>query len=427
MDNQYAQISLLLDAHRFEDAEAHLRELLAQRPNEAQAHALLAYVLSRQKRHAEALKEANLAIHLDPTHANGHFFRARILLSLHHQREAHEAIHEALRLRPDYPPYHALLSTIHFSRKHWQKALRAAKEGLRYDPEDAQCLHCRGMALNKLGERAEATDSLKDALASDPESAVAHATLGWVQLHQGKPESALECFREALRLNPLSEYARQGIVEALKARNPIYRFMLRYFLWMGSLTTGEQWGFVALVSGVRSGLRTVARAFPPLYIIVLPVQLLYFGFVLLTWIARPLFALVLRFDPLGRLALPKEEIVASNWVGACLALALLGAVGGGITGVLWQDVSPWVVVPFSLLMILPLAGVFRTPKGWGRVLLALCTALLTGIGLSAFASALFDVWVLTAVFGGVFLIGWFFYPLLANIVLLILQIQRNSR
>jgi Flp pilus assembly protein TadD len=427
MDNQYAQISLLLDAHRFEDAEAHLRELLAQRPNEAQAHALLAYVLSRQKRHAEALKEANLAIHLDPTHANGHFFRARILLSLHHQREAHEAIHEALRLRPDYPPYHALLSTIHFSRKHWQKALRAAKEGLRYDPEDAQCLHCRGMALNKLGERAEATDSLKDALASDPESAVAHATLGWVQLHQGKPESALECFREALRLNPLSDYARQGIVEALKARNPIYRFMLRYFLWMGSLTTGEQWGFVALVSGVRSGLRTVARAFPPLYIIVLPVQLLYFGFVLLTWIARPLFALVLRFDPLGRLALPKEEIVASNWVGACLALALLGAVGGGITGVLWQDVSPWVVVPFSLLMILPLAGVFRTPKGWGRVLLALCTALLTGIGLSAFASALFDVWVLTAVFGGVFLVGWFFYPLLANIVLLILQIQRNSR
>ena len=427
MDNQYAQISLLLDAHRFEDAEAHLRELLAQRPNEAQAHALLAYVLSRQKRHAEALKEANLAIHLDPTHANGHFFRARILLSLHHQREAHEAIHEALRLRPDYPPYHALLSTIHFSRKHWQKALRAAREGLRYDPEDAQCLHCRGMALNKLGERAEATDSLKDALASDPESAVAHATLGWVQLHQGKPESALECFREALRLNPLSDYARRGIVEALKARNPIYRFMLRYFLWMGSLTTGEQWGFVALVSGVRSGLRAVARAFPPLYIIVLPVQLLYFGFVLLTWIARPLFALVLRFDPLGRLALPKEEIVASNWVGACLALALLGAVGGGITGVLWQDVSPWVVVPFSLLMILPLAGVFRTPKGWGRVLLALCTALLTGIGLSAFASALFDVWVLTAVFGGVFLIGWFFYPLLANIVLLILQIQRNSR
>lgn len=425
MDNQYAQISLLLNAHRFEDAEAHLRDRLAQRPNEARAHALLAYVLSRQKRHAEALEEANLAIHLDPTYAHAHFFRARILLSLQRKREAFKAIHEALRLRPDYPPYYALLSTIHFSRKRWQEALRAAEEGLRHDPEDAQCLHCRGMALNKLGERAEATDSLEGALASDPESAVAHATLGWVQLHQGKPESALDCFREALRLNPLSDYARQGIVEALKARNPIYRLLLRYFLWISTLTTGEQWGFIAAVSSVRSGLRALARAVPLLYIIVIPIHLLYSGFVILTWVGRPLFALVLRFDPLGRLALPREEIIASNWVGACLVLALLGTLAGGVTGIVWRDLTPWVAVPFSLMMILPLAGVFRTPSGWGRVLLASYTALLGVLGLGAFTSALFDVWGLTLTLGGIFFVGWFFYPLIANLMLLLLEIQRG--
>jgi Tfp pilus assembly protein PilF len=427
MDAQLAQIDVLLNTRRFADAEARLRERLAQQPNEARTHALLAYTLSRQERSTEALTEANRAIHLDPTHPYAYYVKSGVLLALNRARPALDAIREAVRLRPDYAPYHARFSAIYIAQKKWYKAIRAAEEGLRHDPENVQCLEYRGLAQIKLGERADATESLEGALSREPENAGVHATQGWVLLHQGKQKAALEHFKEALRLDPLSEYARQGIVEALKARNPVYRFMLRYFLWMGSLTTGEQWGFVALVSSVRSGLRAIARAFPPLYIVVLPVQLLYFGFALLTWIARPLFALVLRFDPLGRLALPKEEIVASNWVGACLALALLGAVGGGITGILWQDLTLWVAVPFFLLMILPLAGVFRTPKGWGRVLLALCSALLAGIGLSAFASALFGVWALTTVLGGIFLIGWFFYPLLANIVLLILQIQRNSR
>jgi tetratricopeptide (TPR) repeat protein len=428
MDAQthYAQISLLLNAHRFEDAETRLRERLAQHPNEAQAHALLAYTLSRQDRHAEALEEANRAVHLDPTYAHAHFFRARILLSLKRHRKALTAIHEALRLRPDYATYYALLSSIHLSRKRWQEALKAAEEGLRHDPENARCLNCRGIALNKLGERTEATESVESALARDPESAVAHATLGWVQLHQGKPEAALECFREALRLNPLSTYAREGIVEALKARNPIYRVLLRYFLWMSTLTTGEQWGFLALTSGARSGLRAVARAFPPLYIIVLPLQLLYFTFAVLTWVARPLFALIVRLDPLGRLSLPREEIVASNWVGACLILALLGTLAGGVTGIAWQNLSPWVSIPFALMMILPLAGVFRTPRGWGRIVLALYTGVLACIALGASVIALFGIWSLVVVLALVFLVGWFLYTWAANIVLLIQKIAQNA-
>jgi tetratricopeptide (TPR) repeat protein len=428
MDAQthYAQISLLLNAHRFEDAETRLREHLAQHPNEAQAHALLAYVLSRQKHNAEALQEANRAVHLDPTYAHAHFYRAYILLKLKRKRKALEAIQEALRLRPTYASYYALLSSIHLSRKRWQAALKAAEEGLRHDPENARCLNSRGIALNQMGERAEATESVESALARDPESAVAHATLGWVQLNQGKPESALAYFREALRLNPLSTYAREGIVEALKARNPIYRVLLRYFLWMSTLTTGEQWGFLALTSGERSGLRAVARAFPPLYIIVLPLQLLYFTFAVLTWVARPLFALIVRLDPLGRLSLPREEIVASNWVGACLILALLGTLAGGVTGIAWQNLSPWVSIPFALMMILPLAGVFRTPRGWGRIVLALYTGVLACIALGASVIALFGIWSLVVVLALVFLVGWFLYTWAANIVLLIQKIAQNA-
>ena len=54
----------------------------------------------------------------------------------------------------------------------------------------------------------------------------------------------MEHFREALRLNPNMEWARQGILEALRARNPIYRVMLRYFLWMSRFRGKVQFGIV---------------------------------------------------------------------------------------------------------------------------------------------------------------------------------------
>ena len=40
----------------------------------------------------------------------------------------------------------------------------------------------------------------------------------WALIEQGEHEQAMEHFREALRLNPQLDWARQGIVEAMKAR-----------------------------------------------------------------------------------------------------------------------------------------------------------------------------------------------------------------
>jgi len=46
------------------------------------------------------------------------------------------------------------------------------------------------------------------------------------------------------------------MVEALKARNVIYRVMLRYFLWMARLSAKAQW---AVVIGMYVGTRLLAR------------------------------------------------------------------------------------------------------------------------------------------------------------------------
>ncbi|MDB5311521.1 MAG: tetratricopeptide repeat protein [Gemmataceae bacterium] len=46
---------------------------------------------------------------------------------------------------------------------------------------------------------------------------------GWALLHARQPAEALTHFREALRLDPTNEWARDGLIEALKARYWVYR------------------------------------------------------------------------------------------------------------------------------------------------------------------------------------------------------------
>lgn len=76
-------------------------------------------------------------------------------------------------------------------------------------------------------------------------------------LHEGNPRAAPEHFREALRLEPDDEYARSGIVHALRARHFLYRLMLAYFLWMSRLSGTVQ---LALIFGAVFRLATASVA-----------------------------------------------------------------------------------------------------------------------------------------------------------------------
>ena len=197
-----------------------------------------------------------------------------------------------------------------------------------------------------------------------------HANQGWTLLHQGQPKKALEHFRESLRLDPENEWARQGIVEALKARNFIYAIMLRYFLFMSKFRRQGQW---AIVLGAYFGAQVlggIGRSNPGLRPWILPLQILYVVFALMSWIASPLFNLMLRVNRFGRLALSREQTVASNWLGLCLLLALVSLGGWFET----EFYSPWLFAALVFgLLALPVSAIYRCQSGWPRLTMALYT------------------------------------------------------
>lgn len=327
--NQYIErAQLLIQQHRIEQAEEQLRMALGENTSDATAHALLALCLLERKKYDEATDEAQQAIHHEPDEPLGFYALATVMQERNRLKEAYSAIQEAIRLQPWNESHFGRLAGIEFQRSRWNECLTAAEQGLEFDPEDVECTNLRAMALVKLGRRDEAGQTIEAALANAPDNAITHANLGWTLLHQREPKRAMEHFREALRLDPNLEWARAGIIESMKARHFIYRWMLAWFLWMSRFPPRVQ---ILLVLGIVFGnqiLATICNAVPALVPIQGPIVLAYLLFAWMTWVAPTLFNLVLCLSPFGRMALNTKEKVGAAMIAACM----LVCVGIGVTG-----------------------------------------------------------------------------------------------
>lgn len=378
MDPHLNRALLLLEQSRYELAEQELWQTLAREPDDPLAHAVLGLCLAEREQFADATREAEQAVHLAPDVAYCHFVHAKVLHHRNHHDEARAAIEEAIRLDPEDADYRAQRSAIAYDRRDWQTALDAAEAGLASEPEHVGCSNLRAMALVKLGRRGEADRALNATLAKEPDNALSHANLGWSLLESGDSKRAMEHFREALRLDPELEWARLGIVESLKARHFIYALMLRYFLWMSRLSGGARWG---IVLGAWFGFRivsSISRSNPELAPWLLPLIIAYLGFVFLSWTAAPLFNLLLRLNRFGRLALSREQIVASNWIGGCVLVSLLAVGAFFATGGAWSVV----LAIEAILLVPPLAGLFATDFGWPRRTMLAATLALAAVGVA---------------------------------------------
>ncbi|WP_428307087.1 tetratricopeptide repeat protein [Lacipirellula sp.] len=401
----------LFQISRYADAETELRRALAEQPHDPQAHALLGLCLARQERLPEAEAEVNQAITLAPDWDHAHYCRSAVLQERRRYAEAEEAAREAVRLDPASPDNYARLAITLYSQNKWQATLDAAHEGLKYNGEHADCMNLRTMALTKLGRQREAIAAVDESLARDPDDSYAHANKAWALLHEGKPRPALDQFREALRLDPTNEYARHGMVEALKARNPIYRLVLGYFLWMARLDGKVQMGI--LLGGFIGArmLGSLSETYPAIALWILPVIILYVVFVLLTWFATPLFNLLLRFNRFGRHALSRDQRIASNWFALCLALSAACAVG-----LIVCDHPVFLVGAFvSLGTALPLTSIFNCQHGWPRQSTMALTLVMAIVGaICVFGASTHERWA-PGLFQ-VFMLGVMFNPLIVSVL-----------
>lgn len=399
MSPAFQRGNILYQQGRYDRAAAEFRQSLADDPDDPFSHALLALCLIPTEQKAESLHEADEAVRLAPEIAFCHFARGHALLAGGQAKEAEEAAREAISLSPDEADFRSLLASVEMHRRRWAEALEAADAGLALDPTHDVCLNLRGMALVQLGRKDEAVQALGESLADDPENAWTHANQGWAYLHQGQVDKALTHFREALRLDPELEWARMGTIEALKARHFLYRWMLAFFLWIGRKSSAAQWAIILGFVFGRMLLRDLAQAYPALGPLISPVLVLTFGFLLMSWVASPLFNLLLQFNKFGRMALSREQKVESSCVGGCFILAAAFAALNFATGLFpspapaglidwWKIFLECSMLYFGLL-VLPLAMTFHQRAGRPRWIATTYTFVVALLALPAYSVILF--------------------------------------
>jgi tetratricopeptide (TPR) repeat protein len=382
MSAHVERASLLLYQGRHDLAEREIRCALTDNPNDALARAVLAKCLIQSSQYTEAVEEARLAIGCDPNLSLAYFTLALAYYQKNYFPEAEKAVREAILLDPCDPDNFALLSAILARQEKWTESLEAAEQGLENDAEHAWCANQRSMALVNLGRKSEASEATEEALSRDPEDAFTHATRGWGLLHEKDPKRAQEHFLEALRLNPNLDYARTGMVEAMKARYWLYRQILGYFLWVQRLSPRMRWAFIIGMYVLYQVVRVTAENKPELQPFLYPLMIAYAVFTLTTWTAVPLSNLFLRLNRFGRMALTPVQRRASFWVGVFVLLALV-SLGWYLFASEDYSFLGWIFALEFMILLIPIAGTSVCHSGWPRWVMVWYTMVMVGVVFAA--------------------------------------------
>lgn len=357
-DPRLSKIEILIQQKKFSAAETALQDILSADPNNTHYIALLAEVSLQQDKFDVAGALISNAIGLEPDSPYLFYIKSRIAIQQDKLEEAEQDIEMSIKLDPYDADYHAVLANIKLIRKQYNEALDIADRALEIDAENIVALNTRSTALIKLNRKEESYATIEGALREDPNNAFTHANYGWGLLEKGDHIKALEHFRESLRNDPHHGYAQAGMLEAIKATNPVYRVFLRYGFWLGNLTAKYQWGVIIGFYLVSRILKTTAKNNPNLQPYLTPLIVVLALIAFSTWVINPISNLFLRFNKYGQLLLDKKEKMSSNFVALSFATFLIGI---GLYFAL-SDQKMLTIAVFGFAMMLPFSVMFTASK-----------------------------------------------------------------
>jgi tetratricopeptide (TPR) repeat protein len=376
-DFRWEKIDILIQQNKYKDAEKFLADILRDDPNDVEALNILAEIYLQQNNYEKANAIIENAIGINPDNPNLFYTKSKIAVEENKLKEAEVHINQAIELYPYDADYFAFLAYIKLSQKKFNEALEKANNALEIDAENLLALNTRSTALIKLNRKEESFETIEGALREDPNNSYTHANYGWNLLEKGNHKKALEHFKESLSNNPNFQYAQAGMLEAIKASNPIYRLFLKYSFFMNNLTAKYQWAVIIGFYLITKGIRAVAQSNDKLEPYLFPIIFLLSLIAISTWIIQPISNLFLRFNKYGQFLLDEKEKLSANFVGASCAVFIIGLMAYFVT----SDERMLVVAVFGFAMMLPLGIMFAPSKN--KNLLLIYTIILGVFGLSA--------------------------------------------
>jgi Flp pilus assembly protein TadD len=323
---------MVYSMERFDDAIVELRNGLNQDPEDAYCHGLLGVIYSQQKKKKEATDATNLSLKFEPDGAYVHYMASICFGNIGLAKASENAIITALSIDADNATFHERYAAILANKGKWKDALSELDIALEIDPHHQAAMSLRTKALTALGRKKEAELNTKLLVQMSPDTAGPHMDAGLVALSRGDKDAAYKSFHEALRLNPNSQRAREGVLDALRSRYFWFRWFYAYRLWLESLPAGARsmaWiGFYVLpriLLDADHELPTSLRV--PLAIVGVSFGLL----IVFSIIAKPITNVFLNFNPMGRLLLTAHQRAEALFLTFCLIVVAISLLSGIVT------------------------------------------------------------------------------------------------
>lgn len=220
---------------QIDGAIENLREVLAEDPDQADAHAYLALCLLDKKRLHAALHEASLALAIEPGSEIAHLGMANIAIAQRNFKTAQEHIDQLLDIDPTDPRYYVLQADLNRLLRKTDGILPLLQRALELAPESSSVLAELSDYYHGIGDLEQAEHYAHESLRQDPESEHGLIAMGYVLLQRGEIEAAREHAVSALQQAPDNSGA-LALMASIKARtNPLLGLWWRYNVWMNSV------------------------------------------------------------------------------------------------------------------------------------------------------------------------------------------------
>lgn len=151
----------------------------------------------------EAVRHLEKAIELNPKIGVQAFQNlGAALLALGRHGDALKQARLALKLEPNAPENYELRGNIHIHMRQWDEALRDFQKALDLNPNSSHLHFCLGWAYENKEDSPKAIEEYKKSIQLNPESVEAYSNLGWLYVDQSKNDEALVVFEKAAELKP---------------------------------------------------------------------------------------------------------------------------------------------------------------------------------------------------------------------------------
>jgi tetratricopeptide (TPR) repeat protein len=178
-------LALLLAQTDAAEAERHARNAVRIDPNAADLHLLLAELLRRSGRHAEALASCMQAVQARPDFAEAHNDLGNSHKHLGDRAAAVAAYRRAVQLKPALAAAHLNLGGALLQEDRWDEAESHFREALARQPSLAEAALGVGYTSELRGERTTAMENYRRAIELQPDLAEAHFNLALQLLAAG--------------------------------------------------------------------------------------------------------------------------------------------------------------------------------------------------------------------------------------------------